>query len=189
MGDPVTMAIIGASAGAMLNKKDPLKGALLGAAGGFGGATMLAGAGAAGAAGTAAMPGVAGGAIAPGAFGAPAIAPTVSTIAPSGTGIFSSLGTPALGGITPYTPGPSTGLISSSLAPAPTFMENITGGLKDFQKFTQQNPTLTQMGVQASQNLLSQQEPQLPAPGLMRGSAIQTQPRQYQIGVPQVSLI
>ena len=189
MGDPVTMAVIGGSVGAMMNKKDPLKGALLGAAGGYGGATLFAGAGAAGAAGSSAMPGIAGGSVAPGAFGAPAITPTVSTIAPSGTGIFSSLGTPSLGGITPYTPGPSTGLIPSSMAPATTFMESVTSGLKDFQKFTQQNPVLTQMGVQTAQSLLSQQEPQLPAPGLMRGSAIQMQPRQYQVGVPQISLI
>jgi len=41
MGDPVTMAIIGGSVGAMSNSKDPLKGALLGAAGGYGGATLF----------------------------------------------------------------------------------------------------------------------------------------------------
>lgn len=41
MGDPVTMAVIGASAGAMMNKKDPLKGALLGAAGGYAGGTFM----------------------------------------------------------------------------------------------------------------------------------------------------
>jgi hypothetical protein len=31
MADPVTMAVVGGSVGAMMNKKDPLKGALLGA--------------------------------------------------------------------------------------------------------------------------------------------------------------
>ena len=49
MADPVTLAMVGAAAGAVTNKKDPLKGALLGAALGGGGG-MLAGAGAAGAA-------------------------------------------------------------------------------------------------------------------------------------------
>ena len=39
MADPVTMAMMGAAAGAVTNKKDPLKGALLGATlGGVGGA-------------------------------------------------------------------------------------------------------------------------------------------------------
>jgi len=41
MGDPVTMAVVGGSVGAMMNKKDPLKGAMLGAMGGYGGATLL----------------------------------------------------------------------------------------------------------------------------------------------------
>ena len=35
MGDPVTMAVVGGSVGAMMNKKDPLKGAMLGAMGGY----------------------------------------------------------------------------------------------------------------------------------------------------------
>ncbi len=39
MGDPVTMAMIGAGVGAMTNPRKPLQGALLGGAlGGFGGA-------------------------------------------------------------------------------------------------------------------------------------------------------
>jgi hypothetical protein len=56
MADPVTLAAIGAVAGAATNKKDPVKGALLGATLGFGGGTVApalmggtaAGAGAAG---------------------------------------------------------------------------------------------------------------------------------------------
>ena len=55
MADPVTLAMMGAAAGAVTNKKDPLKGALLGATlGGVGGAVapgLLAGAPAAGLAG------------------------------------------------------------------------------------------------------------------------------------------
>lgn len=41
MADPVTMAVVGGSIGAMTNEKDPLKGALLGAASGYGGATLM----------------------------------------------------------------------------------------------------------------------------------------------------
>jgi hypothetical protein len=56
MADPVTLAAIGAVAGAATNKKDPVKGALIGATLGFGGGTVApalmggtaAGAGAAG---------------------------------------------------------------------------------------------------------------------------------------------
>ena len=41
MGDPVTMAMIGAGVGAVTNRRNPLQGALLGGAlGGFGGAAM-----------------------------------------------------------------------------------------------------------------------------------------------------
>ena len=54
MADPVTLAMVGAAAGAVTNKKDPLKGALLGATlGGVGGAVApgLLGGGAASTAG------------------------------------------------------------------------------------------------------------------------------------------
>ena len=51
MADPITMAVVGGSIGAMTNKKDPLKGALLGAAGGYGGATLMGAGGLAGSSG------------------------------------------------------------------------------------------------------------------------------------------
>ena len=65
MADPVTLAAIGAVAGAATNKKDPVKGALIGATLGFGGGSVApalmggtaAGAGAAGTAGTGAAAG------------------------------------------------------------------------------------------------------------------------------------
>ena len=44
MGDPVTMAMIGAGVGAITNPRKPLQGALLGGAlGGFGGAAIVTG--------------------------------------------------------------------------------------------------------------------------------------------------
>jgi hypothetical protein len=58
MFDPFTLALIGGAAGGLLNKKDPLKGALLGASLGFGGAGLGA-AGAAGASGAGAAGGAA----------------------------------------------------------------------------------------------------------------------------------
>jgi hypothetical protein len=39
--DPMTMAVVGGMAGAALSPKDPLKGALLGAVGGYGGGALL----------------------------------------------------------------------------------------------------------------------------------------------------
>lgn len=65
MGDPVTMAVVGGSVGAAMSPKNPLTGALMGAAGGYGGGALLgaaaptAGAGAMGA--NAMLPGVQGG--------------------------------------------------------------------------------------------------------------------------------
>jgi hypothetical protein len=50
MADPVTLAMVGAAAGAVTNKKDPLKGALMGAALGGGGGLLAGGAAAGGAA-------------------------------------------------------------------------------------------------------------------------------------------
>jgi hypothetical protein len=61
MADPVTLAMIGATAGAVTNKKDPLKGALLGATLGYGGGALapsLLGTGATAASGAAGAAGV-----------------------------------------------------------------------------------------------------------------------------------
>jgi len=56
-------------------------------------------------------------------------------------------------------------------------------------QYAQQNPVLTQMAMQSAQNML-QQQPTQPAPaGLIRGNPTQVQMPQYQVGVPQVSLI
>lgn len=110
MADPVTLAAIGAVAGAATNKKDPIKGALLGAGLGFGGGTIapaLLGTGAA-----ATAPAVAGftpiGAQAAGALtgaGAAAASPGLgaalgSSVAPAaagtaGTGFMAKAMTPA----------------------------------------------------------------------------------------------
>lgn len=57
--DPFTLALIGSAAGGLLNKKDPLKGALLGAGLGYGGGALASVGGLLGAAPAAATPGAA----------------------------------------------------------------------------------------------------------------------------------
>lgn len=58
MADPVTLAMAGAAAGAALSPKDPLTGAMMGGAAGFGGGALMgpAAAGGAAASGAAAVP-------------------------------------------------------------------------------------------------------------------------------------
>jgi len=104
MADPVTLAMVGAAAGAVTNKKDPVKGALLGAAIGGGGG-LIAGSAAGGAA-AVTNPALAGitplGAEAAGALAAPAASgPGLGAIlgsktapAASSTGLLSKLVTP-----------------------------------------------------------------------------------------------
>jgi hypothetical protein len=153
MGDPVTMAIIGGSVGAMSNSKDPLKGALLGAAGGYGGATLM-GAGGAGV--------------------APGIIPSSSALSGSTTINAAALPTNAVQAFTTGAPmatplnveamktggfvagaptaapfvssGTSTGMIPSSLY-EPTMMDRFAS----VGQYAQQNPVLTQMAMQSAQ--------------------------------------
>ncbi len=185
MGDPVTMAMIGASAGAMLSPKDPLKGAMLGAAGGYSGGAML-GVGA-GASGAAAGTGIgAGGASLPGVMGASNTAAGVAsqTALPAGLG----------GGLPSMIPN----MVStpfSSLAPTAGGMGSAgmagASGLGGIEQFMQQNPYTTQMGYDYLQNKL-QGSPQMPmaqSQGLLRGNQMQPQSQQYQVDVPRISLI
>lgn len=61
MADPITLAVVGAGVGAMINPNDPIKGAVIGGAAGFTGGTALGAGGAtAGAAGGAGAAGSAG---------------------------------------------------------------------------------------------------------------------------------
>jgi len=198
MGDPVTMAVIGASAGAMMNKKDPLKGALLGAAGGYAGGAFMPtlGAGATQVAGTGgALTGAGASTAANTAFMNPAgvnaamgagQAAGYTSAAVPGT-IFSSP-TAVNTAITPAVQRPLSlgmpGVEASSLY-EPTFMDKVG----QLGQYAQQNPVLTQMAAQTGQGLLQQQQPQLQSPGLMRGSPSQVAAPQYQVGIPKVSLI
>jgi hypothetical protein len=85
----------------------------------------------------------------------------------------------------------------SSLAPtaggmgsAGSFMAGASGS-GGIEQFMQQNPYTTQMGYNYLQNQM-QPEPQMPmaqSQGLLRGTQMQPQGQQYQVGVPQFSLI
>lgn len=194
MGDPVTMAMIGASAGAMMNKKDPLKGAMLGAAGGYaggsiiGGAQGLASANIAATAPSGAASGLAGGgssayyplAGSTTAMGGSSYMPTVMSQVPTS-------GAPLAEGIK---------AVGSAPLPEPTFMQTMSQvpssfnqSVNDLGQFAQQNPVLVAQAAQTGQSLLQSREPQLQSSGLMRGSPSQVAAPQYQIGIPKVSLI
>lgn len=170
MGDPVTMAMIGAGVGAITNPRKPLQGALLGGAlGGFGGAAMGAG----NAAATATMTG--------------ATMPTVGTgvaaskpIASFGTGAFATPTMPTYAAT-----GGSTGLIGSATAPV-TMMDRF----KALGQFNRENPMVGQVGSSAFQSL-NQPQPMAAAmqPGLLRGTPSPEQQQMAMFQQPQISLI
>jgi hypothetical protein len=104
--------------------------------------------------------------------------------------------------LTPGTYGPGGNLAQASslnAAPINTVAQNTasvnrlgTGErfqLGDIGQYAQNNPVLTQMAYMTARDLLSNQEPQLQSPGLMRGNQIQASAPQYQLGSPKVSLI
>lgn len=189
--------LIGAAAGAALNRKNPLLGAFMGGAGGalmpaFGGVTAgttaategaLTGAGASTAANTAFMApaGVNPGTLMGASQGAGYTAATVpSTIFSTPSAINTAM-TPAIERSLSYgMPG-----VEFGQGGAPTMMERLGAA----GQFAQQNPILTQMAFQTGKDLLSHQQPMLPPAGLMRGNQMQVQGPQYQVGVPKVSLI
>jgi hypothetical protein len=173
MGDPVTMAMIGAGVGAVTNPRKPLQGALLGGAlGGFGGAAMGAG----NAAATTAMKG----AVMPAAGSATTITPMAAGQSFSAAAPFANATMPTYAAT-----GGSTGLIPSMTAPV-TMMDRF----KALGQFNRENPMVGQVGSSAFQSL---NEPQpmaaAPTPGLLRGTPSQEQPMQYAMQMPQVSLI
>ena len=169
MADPVTLAMVGAAAGAALKPKDPLKGAMLGATVGFTGGTAL-GAGAV----TAAAP--AGGAIGGTglATGGSALGTTTGlglaapTAATSGYGLTAgggTLGTSTGLGLTAPTAATS-GYGLTSAAAAPTFSQQLSGA----GTFLKENPMYALQGMNSAQGLLQQEQmPQAPQGQVQRG--------------------
>jgi hypothetical protein len=160
MGDPVTMAVVGGTIGAAMNPKDPLKGAMLGAVGGYGGGAMLgAGAATTGAATT-------GAAATGGGYGSLGIA-----------------GHTALQGAGSTAGGVGSGLFGNTMA-------GIGRDFGALQSFAQQNPVLAQQGLGMASNLMQTPQVQMaPSAGLMRGQMMQQQPMQFDMQAPQISLI
>lgn len=211
MGDPVTMAVIGASAGAMMNKKDPLKGALLGAAGGYAGGAFMPtlGAGATQVAGTgSALTGAGASTAANTAFanaaGVNSGANAAMGASQAAPGIFSNVTAPlSVSQPLSSAAGQTAGMertfgtmesllnpnIQSSSLNNESLLQRLGTGAGELGQFAQQNPVLTQMAAQTGQSLLSQQQPTLPPAGLMRGNQMQVAAPQYQVGIPKVSLI
>lgn len=192
-----------AGAGAGAAGTGAAAGTAAGTAGAAGTTGALTGAGASTAANTAFMApaGVNAGAV----MGASQAAPTLATTTP---GIFA----PPAGGYQSLTAGmqqPLTyeqatatgmqrpiGTFESLLNPniesssmAPTFMEQLGSGAGQAGQFAQQNPVLTQMAMQSAQQMMQQPQRRSQPPGLLRGTQMQASAPQYQVGVPQVSLI
>jgi len=186
MADPITMAVVGGSIGAMTNKKDPLKGALLGAAGGYGGATLMGasglGAGATQVAGSgSALTGAGASTAANTAFMAPA------GVNP-GTMIGATQAAPAgiFANPVAYTPSlnvpveRSFGTLESIFNPniqsssmAPSFLEQVGSGAGQIGKYAQQNPVLTNMAMQSAQQALQQPEARMAPAGQVNRGQIQ----------------
>lgn len=174
MGDPITMAMIGAGVGAVTNPRKPLQGALLGGAlGGFGGAAMGAG-------NAAATAGMTGASATPIGVATPGMA--------LNSGAAFNAATPMATATMPATfaTGGSTGLIGSTTAPV-TMMDR----LRAVGQFGRENPMVGQVGSSALQNIMQPTPPMVsaPTPGLLRGTPSQEQPQQYAMAMPQVSLI
>lgn len=194
MGDPVTMAVIGGTIGAAMSPKDPLKGAMLGAVGGYGGGAALGAMGGttAGTAAAGAMPSAAAGGVA-GTAGTAGLSAAGGTLAPSlgaslGAG-GSTIGTGSVGlsagtgsvGLT--APSAMTGIgITPATAASPSLLSSIG-------TFAQQNPELARMTLGTGMQALTPQETQVPPAGLMRGNPNQMQQSQYQFAPPRSSLI
>jgi hypothetical protein len=190
MADPITMAVVGGSIGAMTNKKDPLKGALLGAAGGYGGATLMGASGLGAGASSGVLPSALSGSttinaaapMAGQAFVNPVA--TAMTTGPSGAISVEAAKTGLFGGATPLTNAAmqgqglaQTGAMQRSLSLGmpgveasslyePTFMDRVGS----VSKYAERNPVLTQMAMQSAQQALQQPEARMaPAGQISRG--------------------
>ncbi len=211
--------LIGAAAGAALNRKNPVQGAMLGGFLGGAGGAMFPSIGSAlstSAPASGILPSAASGSTTIAGSSLPSGAVQAFTTGPSAamqaanltTGPSGVIGTEAakaglFGGATPLT---NPAMQGQGLAQTTAIQRPLTYGMEGVEygqggsptmmerfgavgKYAQQNPVLSQMAMQGAQSLL-QQQPQQPAPaGLMRGSPSQVQMPQYQVGVPKVSLI
>jgi hypothetical protein len=195
MADPVTMAVVGGSVGAMMNKKDPLKGALLGAAGGYGGATLMGAGGLGAGTSSGVLPSALSGsttinAAAPMAGQAFTTGPSAAmqaanlTTGPSGVIGAEAAKGGLFGGATPLT---NPAMQGQGLAQTAAIQRPLTYGMPGVEygqggtptvmerfgqvgQYAQENPVLTQMAMQSAQQALRQPEtPMAPAGQVSRG--------------------
>ena len=180
MADPITMAVVGGSIGAMTNKKDPLKGALLGAAGGYGGATLLPtlGAGTTAASTGSALTGASASTGANTMFAnAAGVNPTtvIGANQSAPAGIFASMPryTPSLNVPVERSFGTLESIFNPNIqssSMAPSFMEQLGSGASQVGKYAERNPQLTAMAMQSAQQALQQPEARMaPAGQISRG--------------------
>ena len=198
MADPVTMAVIGGSIGAMTNKKDPLKGALLGAAGGYGGATLMGAGGLAGSSGVlpSALSGsttTLGSTLPAGAAQAFATGPTAAmqaanlTTGPSGVLGVEAAKSGLFGGATPLT---GTAMQGQGLAQTAAMQRPLSLGMTGVEpgqgyeytlgdrlgqvgRYAQQNPTLTNQALGYAEQSMQQPQEQMLASGQINRGQIQ----------------
>ena len=183
--DPVTTAVVGATAGAALSPKHRLNGALLGGMAGFGGGALL-GAGAAGGAGLAAG----GSALAPtlgtglAAGGAEAAAAGGAGLAGTGLTAGSGMLAPGLGASMGAAGGASaagTGLIAPTvaegtigLAAPQTRMQSLGGMAGGTASWIKDNPLLAQRALDTASSSMQEAPPQFaPAGQISRGQPMQ----------------
>jgi hypothetical protein len=169
MADPMTLAMVGAAAGAMTNKKDPLKGALLGATLGYGGGTLAPGLLGAGA--TQAASGAAGAAGIQSGFGAQL----------AGQGLLSAA--PAMsGGASPV----ASSLASQGMTAAPAMMSTAAAAPSIMSRLA--NPQTLMAGAQLAGSMTPQQAQTVPGrvtPGQQIPMAFQPPPMAMsQMGFP-----
>jgi len=208
MGAAAAPMLIGSAIGAFTNK-DPLKGALLGGfMGAAGGALMptlggigstAAGTTAATTAGTTAASALPANAVQAFTTG-PTAAMQAANLTTGPTGILGVEAAKSAGSgmfsapravntaITPAIERPLT-LGMPGVEPGQGYQYTLGDRVGQVGQFAQQNPVLTQMAMQTGQSLLQQPERPIPSPGLLRGSQIQMQEPEYQVGIPKVSLI
>ena len=79
--------------------------------------------------------------------------------------------------------------IQSSSLNDESLLQKIGTGASELGQYAQQNPVLTAMAAQSAQQMMQQPQRRSQPPGLLRGTQMQASAPQYQVGVPQVSLI
>jgi len=180
MGDPVTMGIMGAGIGAMMDRDQPLRGAMLGGVGGFGGASYFGPAiqGAQTANGIAALNSIGGAQAAGGMMSLNPTAPAIMTGPVTGgmsavpaTGLNAIGASPIAGGMSSIPVNPSQYLgnmaggttMASHATYQPTTLQKGVGLISDLPSLSGDSEQMMQAGS-AMSKMGAQPQPQQPMP-------------------------